>query len=103
MNKVIVIRKFKGLEPGTELVYDPGTDTYGYEETDEVIGDHIHAVNTKKLSFSNEYVRNLLGNIFENSKPVESLDYKEDVDYIHTLQAEVAELRSILKSIKRKN
>jgi len=69
MDRVILLRNFRGLQKGTELVYNTQINSFGYEQVDETIGDHIHSVKSQSVAFSREFVTNLLGQLFEDPAP----------------------------------
>ena len=64
MNSVILLKDFRGLDKGTELIADPRTDSYVFTTIDENIGDHVYSVQRNHVSVSSEFVNNLLGDLF---------------------------------------
>ena len=58
MNRTVVLKQeYKGLQKGTELVYNESTNSWSWEISEEDISDWIIKNYKAKIQFSDQFVR----------------------------------------------
>lgn len=73
MEKVILLRDYRGLPKGTELFFSKVKNAFGFEEIDENIGDDVHSRQSRSVYFSKDWVEKAMGKLFADpSAPVKT-------------------------------
>jgi len=99
MDRVILLKDYNGLTKGTELVYNNATDSFGFKEIEETIGDNVRYSISRKVSFTKPWVESLVGKLFEDPDAVKEISEHQQVisqyeEYIAALQSELNQIKN---------